>query len=139
MWGSRFSGIADRDALHLPLRFWALGQSHGQHSVSERRFHPFRIQVGSDLQRTLEFSMPPFTVVSTVALRLLLALEGQHAIMQRQVYVVLLHAGKLSYNLHFLLCLDHLDMRPRSRCAEASRNRNAEPAGEIIEEPVHIA
>src|SRR5918998_1219849 len=132
---------ADRDALHPALRLRAPGHGDGEHPVAEGGRHLVRVDIRAKLQGALEPAVPALAVHGVAALALLLAAEGQDAVVQRDLEVLLLEARQLGDDLHLLLGLADLHVRPGRRPAERGccGAGAAEEAEEAVEHPVHLA
>src|SRR5437763_1838903 len=123
----------DRDALHLALRLRPLGDADGQDAVLECGVHPIGIDIGPELHRALEASVPAFAVDGTLALGFFLASQGEDTVMQRDLDVLLFEPGNFGDHLHIVVGLGDLGMRPAAR-PTAGQHRQVEAAGKIIED-----
>src|SRR5690349_4715032 len=79
------------NALDLSVCLRSLFRRNRQHSILHLSVNLIRINVGPKRQRPLELTMPTFTVHGPVGFRLLLALDCQHSVCERNVDVLLIH------------------------------------------------
>ena len=75
----------DRNPLHLALRLWLLRQLDREHAVSEGRLDLLRIDIVAHGYGALERALPALAVKPAVIYDLLVALQSEYALLQRDV------------------------------------------------------
>src|SRR5581483_11442094 len=148
------SRLADRDLLLFLLRLGRLRQGHREHAILEA----CRDLVGIDALRHLERALegPEATLREVIVLLLfflllaLLAPDGEEAVGELHLDILLVEARQLGRDLVFLVLLDDIDGRrlaegkltapERLDIEHAASERTAAPAeAEILEQVVDLA
>src|SRR6185437_12356194 len=106
--------VADRNAPGLGLRFGILRQGDRQHAVLEARFDFVALDFGVERDAALEATIVTLGEMAVLVLRLcpLLALKGQHAVLEQQLDVLFLHPWQFGRHGHFLIGLGDVELGP---------------------------